>query len=110
MEDEKMERVDLLDVLLDDNNTAPIYMHDGNGKRLKFEQVAVIPYGEDDLYCILKPTTHIEGVAEDEALVFKVMEAEGEHILIVENDEMVAIEVFMEYYRLVEENLKKEKF
>ena len=44
-DEEEIVKVDLLDVLLDENNTAPIYMYDETGRQLKFEQVAVIPYG-----------------------------------------------------------------
>ena len=107
---EEMVKVDLLDVLLDENNTAPIYMYDDKGNQLKFDQVAVIPYGEDDLYCILKPITKIDGVKDDEAIVFLVTEDEnGESILKVEDREEVAISVFDQYYNLVEEESKKKK-
>lgn len=108
-EEEEIVKVDLLDVLLDEKNTAPIYMYDESGKQLKFEQVAVIPYGEDDLYAILKPLTKIDGVADDEAIVFKVEEdADGEAILRVEDKEEIAISIFDQYYNLIEE-AEKEK-
>lgn len=108
--EEEIVKVDLLDVLLDENNTAPIYMYDSNGNQLQFEQVAVIPYGEDDLYCILKPITKIPGVKDDEAIVFLVDEDEnGEAILKVEGREEIAISVFDQYYNLVEEEAKKNK-
>ena len=107
---EEMVKVDLLDVLLDEKNTAPIYMYDDKGNQLEFDQVAVIPYGEDDLYCILKPITKIDGVKDDEAIVFLVTEDEnGESILKVEDREEVAISVFDQYYNLVEEEAKKKK-
>jgi hypothetical protein len=106
--EEEIVKVDLLDVLLDENNTAPIYMYDSKGNQLQFEQVAVIPYGEDDLYCILKPITKIPGVKDDEAIVFLVDEDEnGEAILKVEGREEIAISVFDQYYNLVEEEAKK---
>lgn len=105
--EEEIVKVDLLDVLLDENNTAPIYMHDETGRQLKFEQVAVIPYKEQDLYCILKPLTKLEGIADDEAIVFKIDEDEnGEAILRVETNEEIAITVFDQYYDLVEETEK----
>lgn len=108
--EEEIVKVDLLDVLLDENNTAPIYMLDGNGNQLKFDQVAVIPYGEDDLYCILKPVTKIPGVKDDEAIVFLVDEDEdGEAVLKVETREDVAISIFDQYYNLVEEEANKKK-
>lgn len=105
---EEIVKVDLLDVLLDENNTAPLYMTDEKGKQLKFDQVAVIPYGEDLLYCILKPITKIDGIADDEAIVFRVDEdANGNATLVVEEDEKIAISVFDQYYSLVEEEEEK---
>lgn len=106
---EKYVRVDLLDVLLDENNTAPIYMYDNNGRQLKFEQVAIIPM-EEELYCILKPLIELEGVADDEAIVFRVDEDdEGESFLTVETNEKKAMTIFKEYYDLLEEALKAKK-
>lgn len=108
--EEEIVKVDLLDVLLDENNTAPIYMYDETGRQLKFEQVAVIPYGKEDLYCILKPLTKLDGINDDEAIVFKVDEDDnGEAILRVEANEEVAIAVFDQYYNLVEESEKEKK-
>lgn len=111
--DDELEKVDLVEVLLDETNTAPIYMYDENGKEIKFEQVAVLPYKGEELYCILKPITKIEGIGDDEAIAFKVDFAEdGEAILKVETDEQIAIEVFDQYYKLLEEEgkeLKKRK-
>lgn len=109
-EKEEIVKVDLLDVLLDEKNTAPIYMTDENGRQLKFDQVAVIPYGEEDLYCILKPLTKLAGIADDEAIVFKVEEdKEGNAILRVEENEQIAIAIFDQYYNLIEEAEKEKK-
>lgn len=109
--EEEIVRVDLLDVLLDENNTAPIYMYDETGRQLQFEQVAVIPYGdEDDLYAILKPITKLDGIADDEAIVFKVEEDDkGEAVLRVEDKEETAIAIFDQYYNLLEEAEKEKK-
>ena len=107
---EEMVKVDLLEVLLDEKNTAPIFMLDEKGNQIEFEQVAVIPYGEDDLYCILKPITKIDGINDDEAVVFLVTEDEnGESILKVEDREEVAISVFDQYYNLIEEAAAEKK-
>lgn len=107
---EELVKVDLLDVLLDENNTAPIIMYDEKGNALKFDQIAVIPYGEEELYCILKPITKIEGIKDDEAVVFKVEEDEnGEAILKVEEKEEVAISIFDQYYNLIEESAGDKK-
>ncbi|MBQ8908876.1 MAG: DUF1292 domain-containing protein [Clostridia bacterium] len=105
--------VDLLDVLLDQDNKEPIVLMDEKGKQLTFEQVAVIPYEvrkEKRLYVVLKPMDKIEGIGEDEAVVFYVDEDdEGNTIIKVEEDEEVAIAVFDKYYDLLEEAQKEEK-
>lgn len=105
--------LDLLDVLLDSENKDPIILMDEKGKKLTFEQVAVIPYGNENekkLYCVLKPMDKIDGIADDEAIVFLVDEDnDANTILRVEEDEEVAIAVFDKYYDLLEEASKKAK-
>lgn len=97
-------QVDILDVLLDPDNTAPIYMTDNNGRLLKFDQIAVIPYGEDELYCILKPISKIDGIGDDEAIVFRVDEdSDGEAGLSIEEDEKKARIIFQKYEKLLTE-------
>ncbi len=112
--DNQPQPIDLLDVLLDQENRDPIVLMDEKGKQLTFEQVAVIPYGVDgedkNLYCVLKPMDKLDGIADDEAIVFLVDEdANGNTILRVEENEEVAIAVFDKYYDLLEEATKKPK-
>ena len=96
--------LDILDILLDDKNTDDIILADEKGKKIRFSQIAVIPY-KDKLYTVLKPVDKIDNVADDEAIVFVVEENEnGENVLKVETDEETAIAVFDEYYNLVEES------
>ena len=113
MEKEQVKQVDILDVLLDQDNKEPIVLMDEKGKQLTFEQVAVIPYEvrkEKRLYAVLKPLDKIEGIGEDEAIVFFIDEDEdGNSIIKVEEDEEVAIAVFDKYYDLLEEAQKEEK-
>ena len=98
-------QVDLLDVLLDQDNKEPIVLMDENGKQMTFEQVAVIPYEvrkEKRLYCVLKPLDKIEGIGDDEAIVFLVdTDDEGNSIIRIEEDEEIAIAVFDKYYDLL---------
>ncbi len=109
MEKEKdQEAVNILDVLLDENNDKPITLYDENDKAVKFDQVAIIPM-EEQLYAILKPIDEMEGVADDEAIVFLVEEDEdGDAELVVESDEAKAMKVFDEYYKLLDEAEKKD--
>lgn len=108
MEKEKEEIVNILDVLLDENNDSPITLYDENDKPVKFDQVAIIPMDEQ-LYAILKPIDEMEGVEDDEAIVFLVEEDEdGDAELVVETDEAKAIKVFDEYYKLLDEAEKND--
>lgn len=94
---------DIIDILLDEENKEPIVLVDQNGRKLSFEQIAVIPHN-DKIYCVLKPIDKIENVQDDEAIVFYVDEKEGqEPALMVETDEKVAMDVFEEYYNLLDE-------
>lgn len=107
--EKEMEREDILDILLDEDNKDPIVLLDNNGRRLTFEQIAVIPYNER-IYCVLKPVDKIDNVQDDEAIVFYVEEKEGEEpVLMVETDEKTAINVFDEYYNLLDEAEAKNK-
>ncbi len=112
-DEQKMEEVDLLDVLLDENNKEPIVFMDETGKKLAFEQVAVIPYDvrkETRLYCVLKPIDKIDGINDDEAIVFLVdTDEDGNSVIKVEEDEEIAIAVFDKYYDLLEEAQKAER-
>lgn len=114
MENQNNEKqLDLLDVLLDQDNKEPIVLMDENGKQMTFEQVAVIPYEvrkDKRLYCVLKPLDKIEGIGEDEAIVFLVdTDDEGNSIIKIEEDEEIAIAVFDKYYDLLEEARKEAK-
>ena len=98
-----MEKESILDILLDEDNKEPLVLT-SEDQRLTFEQVAVIPFDEK-VYAILKPVEQIEGIAEDEAVVFYVDEEHDS--LQVEDNEEKAKAVFDEYYRLLDE-LEKE--
>lgn len=95
--------MDILDVLLDENNREPVTLADERGRAITFKQVAVIPYNEK-IYCILKPLENIDGVADDDAIVFRVDENDdGDNIICVERSESIALTIFEQYYDLVEE-------
>lgn len=97
-------QVDIVDVLLDSDNTAPIYMTDNNGKVLEFDQVAVIPHDDDELYCILKPISKIDGIGDNEAIVFRVdTDSDGKAGLSIEEDEKKAYIIFQKYEKLLTE-------
>jgi len=102
-QEQNNEELDILDVLLDEDNEDPVTLYDENNKGYKFDQVAIIPL-EERLFAILKPIDELEGVADDEAIVFAINErSDGETSLIVETDEALAMRVFDEYYKLLDE-------
>lgn len=103
------EVVDIVDLLLDENNDEPIVLFDENDREIKFEQVAIIPENEK-IYAILKPVDEMEGVADDEAIVFVVeYDKDGNSYLAVETNEEIAIKVFDKYYQLLDEAEKDSK-
>ena len=105
-EREKLVPVSIIDVLLDPDNRDPVVLMGEDGKELKFEQVAVIPHdkeGEKRLYCILHPLTPIEGINDDEAIVFRCdFTAEGQEFLRVEDDAEIAAAVFAKYIGMLD--------
>lgn len=104
---EKLVKVNLVDVLLDDNNSEPITIYvPEEGKTITFDQVAVLPRGEDELYCILKPITPIPGIGEREAVVFKVVEEDGDPRLEVEKSQETCNQIFDMYYDLIGNEIK----
>ena len=92
-----------MDILLDEDNDSPVVLYDENDKEIRFDQVAIIPL-EEKLFAILKPIDEMEGVADDEAIVFVVeYDNEGHSYLVVETNEEIAIKVFDKYYQLLDE-------
>ncbi len=85
---EKNER--FVDRLFDDNNFEPVVIKDNDGKEVEFDQVAVVDY-EGSYYAVLCPITKLEGVGEDEVLIFEIDE-ENDRLNYVE-DEKVANDI-----------------
>ena len=108
-EENQTENLDVLDILLDEENESPITLYNENDKAIRFDQVAIIPM-EEKLFAILKPIDEMEDVADDEAIVFRVEEQEsGESELVIETDEALALRVFDEFYRLLDEVEESQK-
>lgn len=96
--------MDLIEKLLDEDNDGQIRLTNEDGTELVFNHVATIPYN-DTLFAILAPVSDIEGVSDDEAIVFRVDETDdGESVLVLEDDEETAMAVFDEYVKLWEES------
>lgn len=91
-----------IEMLLDENNDENIVLYDEKNKETEFEQVAIIPV-EDKIYAILKPVEAMEGLDDDQALVFGIEEIDDEDCLVLEDDEEVIDVVFDAYYALLRE-------
>lgn len=89
--------------LLDENDLGTIVLYDENDKEVEFEQIAIIPY-ENEVYAILKPVEEMEGVADDEAIVFLLdADEESDEVLSVVEDEKIIDAIFDAYYKLLDE-------
>ncbi len=106
MKDEK--QVNPIEQILDENNIENIVLYNEKDEAFEFEQIAIIPLGEEDeqsLYAILLPVTPLAGIDEDEAVVFEVNEKEN--LIRVCEDESVIDQVLAEYEKLLEESDKQ---
>ena len=80
-----------------------IVLRSPDGDEVEFEEVASITIN-DKFYMILAPVEQVDGIDEDEALVFEVTEIdeENDNFELVTDDAIID-EVFKEYTRLLEE-------
>ena len=88
-----------IDALYDEDNNDAIILFNEKGEEIAFEQIAIIPQN-GKTYAILKPIQPLEGLGEDEGLVFFVNE--DEVILELITDEKIIDDVFTVYDELVE--------
>jgi len=100
-----------IDCLFDENNTDPIVLFNEKGEEIAFEQIALIPK-KGKTYVILQPIEPMDGVGEDEALVFAIEEPkdkdEQEYLTLVTDVDVIDA-VFKVYDALVDEEEKKDK-
>ena len=99
-EEKKVKEVNPIDALFDPNNEENIVLYNEKDEAVEFEQIAIIPMGGVP-YAILKPAAKVEGVADDEAFVFEVVEDEenGDTLQLVEDDALID-RIFDEYKEL----------
>ena len=102
-EKKEVEVANAIDALFDQDNNDNITLFNEKDEPVEFEQIALIPLNEV-VYAILRPTQKIEGVAEDEAFVFEIVEDEenGDTLRLVEDDGIIE-DVFADYNKLLDE-------
>ena len=109
MKDEKqlMENNEMIAQILD-GTADKIVLYDEEDNAVTFEWIATIPYDIKDekdksvetrMYCILQPVQKVQGVDDDEAIVFRVYEegVEGVDNIEVEENFEIAEAVFQKY-------------
>lgn len=80
-----------------------ITLYDDDNKPVKFYEVACIEY-KGDFYALMQPVEPMEGLGEDEALIFKVREEDEDNdVFEPVTDENVLEAVFNEYLNAVAE-------
>jgi uncharacterized protein YrzB (UPF0473 family) len=92
-----------IDALFDEENNDVIILFNERGEEIPFEQVAIIPLGKT--YAILKPVQPMDGLGEDEGLVFSVeinTQTNEEYLALVTDMDIID-QVFDVYDALVEE-------
>ena len=93
---------DMIEKLLDENNDEPIEFYDENGKKMVFEQCAVIPY-KDGVFCILSPTEKVRGIMPGTAVVFELIKFDGQNALKMVEEQRVANKIFKMYEKMLED-------
>ena len=79
-----------------------------DGEEIDFVEIAGIAY-QGNFYAILQPVELLEGMADDEALVFKVSRLQnGQDKFEIELDDEIIDAVFSEYNKLLDEMKAKE--
>ena len=86
---------------LDNDDT--VVLTSATGEQIKFLEIAGIAH-KGEFYAILQPVELLDGMDDDEALVFKVSRGEnGEDMFEVCLDDEIIDAVFEEYNRLLDE-------
>ena len=90
-----------------ENNDDIVTLLSATGEEVDFVEIAGIAHN-DNFYAILQPVELIEGMEDDEALVFKVTRGEnGNDKFEIELDDEIIDIVFKKYNELLNEYLSK---
>ena len=94
---------DYIEQPVDMEEDSIVTLTSADGQEIDFVEIAGIAL-RGNFYVILQPVELLEGMVEDEALVFKVtQDRDGEDHFNIELDDEIIGEVFDEYYRLLDE-------
>ena len=88
--------------IIDDDEILTLY--DEDNKPVQFRQVACVEY-KDEFYALVQPVEPMEGLGEDEAIIFKLEEQDDDTDLFLPvEDEDLLEAVFNEYLRSVSDD------
>jgi uncharacterized protein YrzB (UPF0473 family) len=89
--------------VVEETDDEVISLQNDDGKVINFHHVATIDY-EDKWYVFFQPIENMEGIEDDEVLVFKLEtdEEKNDVFLPVEDDDLLN-EIYAKYVRMVEE-------
>ena len=91
----------LAENIFDPDNSEVLKCYSYLGAVIHFEQIAVISYN-NEAYCVLKPIENLQGIADNEVIVFRVDELNPTEVyLVVEMDEKTAMGVYEKYLELL---------
>ena len=94
---------DYIEEAVDLEEDSIVTLTSADGQEIDFVEIAGIAL-RGNFYVILQPVELLEGMGEDEALVFKAYQSrDGEDHFDIELDDEIINEVFEEYYRLLDE-------
>ena len=96
------------DLEVDENEDEYVTLTSADGEEIDFVEIAGIAH-EGKFYAILQPVELLEGMDDDEALVFEVTRDRdgGDHFEIVLDDDIISA-VFEKYDELLEESLNED--
>ncbi|MBQ7307952.1 MAG: DUF1292 domain-containing protein [Clostridia bacterium] len=96
--------MDIIEKILDENNIDDIVItNEETGEEVLFEQIATIPFNET-VYALLSPKFSNEYFEEGEGVVFKIIQENGDDVLIIEDDEEIIDKIFNIYEDLYRES------
>lgn len=91
---EEKEEKDIIEKILDENDDSNVFIENTvTGELIEFEQMATITHN-NIVYAILSPTISNEDFDEGDGIVFKIIEEDGDDLLVVEDDENIANTIF----------------
>ena len=88
-------------------NQETIVLQSATGEEVEFVELGGVEL-DGEFYLILQPVELLEGMADDEAIAFKVtIDEEGYENYFVVDDEELMDRIFEEYNKLIEKELAK---